>query len=69
VRKLFLHRRKFLRGVLVATFKNQLDKSAIDAVLEEIMLPGNARAEELTVEQMIRLSEQFRRKSTKIEFD
>jgi 16S rRNA (adenine1518-N6/adenine1519-N6)-dimethyltransferase len=69
VRKLFLHRRKFLRGVLVAAFKNQLEKSAIDAVLEEIMLPENARAEELSVDQMIRVSEQFRRKGAKIEFD
>jgi len=69
VRKLFLHRRKFLRGVLVATFKNQLDKSAIDAVLDEAALRENARAEELTVEQMILLSEQFRRKGAKIEFD
>jgi len=55
--------------VLVATFKNQLDKSAIDAVLDKAALRENARAEELTVEQMILLSEQFRRKGAKIEFD
>ncbi|HZZ28361.1 MAG TPA: 16S rRNA (adenine(1518)-N(6)/adenine(1519)-N(6))-dimethyltransferase RsmA [Pirellulales bacterium] len=60
VRKLFLHRRKFLRGVLVATYKDRLDKPAIDRVLSELQFGGNARAEELSVEQMLALCEKFR---------
>ena len=56
VRSIFLHRRKFLRGVLVAAFKQQLGKAEIDAILETQNLPENARAEELDVTQMIRLS-------------
>jgi 16S rRNA (adenine1518-N6/adenine1519-N6)-dimethyltransferase len=69
VRKLFLHRRKFLRGVLMTAFKHQFEKSTIDALLHESALPQNARAEELTIDQMIRLSELFRQQGAKIEFD
>jgi 16S rRNA (adenine1518-N6/adenine1519-N6)-dimethyltransferase len=60
VRSLFLHRRKFLRGVLVAALKNQLDKPAVDAVLAELKMPENARAEELDIAQMLQLSEAIR---------
>src|SRR5262245_60882107 len=56
VRKLFLHRRKHLRGVLAATFKNQLDKPGIDALLSQLQLGDGARAEELSVAQMLELS-------------
>jgi 16S rRNA (adenine1518-N6/adenine1519-N6)-dimethyltransferase len=56
VRKLFLHRRKNLRGVLAVTFKNELDKPAIDALLSQLQLGGSARAEELSVLQMLKLS-------------
>jgi 16S rRNA (adenine1518-N6/adenine1519-N6)-dimethyltransferase len=60
VRSVFLHRRKFLRGVLVATYKQQLGKTEIDALLASQKLPENARAEELNVTQMLQLSEAFR---------
>jgi len=56
VRNLFLHRRKHLRGVLAATFKNQLDKPGIDALLSQLQLVDTARAEELSVSQMLELS-------------
>jgi 16S rRNA (adenine1518-N6/adenine1519-N6)-dimethyltransferase len=62
VRKLFLHRRKFLRGVLVAAYKDQLDKPAIDQILAPLQFGENARAEELTVDQMLALCEQFRQR-------
>lgn len=62
VRGLFLHRRKFLRGVLVAQFKEKFDKPAIDAVLAEFGFESNVRAEELPVETLIRLADAFRRK-------
>ncbi|HTQ39927.1 MAG TPA: 16S rRNA (adenine(1518)-N(6)/adenine(1519)-N(6))-dimethyltransferase RsmA [Pirellulales bacterium] len=60
VRSLFLHRRKFLRGVLVATYKEQLEKPAIDRLLAALQFGENARAEELTVEQTLALCESFR---------
>lgn len=56
VRKLFLHRRKHLRGVLAATFKNELDKPSIDALISQLQLRDSARAEELSVSQMLELS-------------
>ncbi len=61
VRSLFLHRRKFLRSGLINTCKGQLDKRAIDAVLAQQALGPTARAEELTVEQLLDLSEAVRR--------
>ncbi len=57
VRSLFLHRRKFLRSVLVATYKQELGKNQIDEVLAEQHLPENARAEELDVTQILQLSQ------------
>jgi len=56
VRKLFLHRRKHLRGVLAATFKEQMDKQTIDALLSNLQFGENARAEELPISQMLELS-------------
>jgi 16S rRNA (adenine1518-N6/adenine1519-N6)-dimethyltransferase len=61
VRSLFLHRRKFLRGVLIASHKNRLDKPTIDRILAKLEFKENARAEELTVEQMLALGEEVRR--------
>lgn len=57
VRRLFLHRRKFLRSGLVSAFKHELDKPVIDAVLAQQSLGTQARAEELTVDQLLALSD------------
>jgi 16S rRNA (adenine1518-N6/adenine1519-N6)-dimethyltransferase len=62
VRSLFLHRRKFLRGVLIAAYKEQLDKPTIDMILSDLQFSANARAEELSVDQMLSLCEQVRRR-------
>jgi 16S rRNA (adenine1518-N6/adenine1519-N6)-dimethyltransferase len=62
VRSLFLHRRKFLRGVMVAAFKDRLDKPAVDQIMAELQLGETARAEELGVEPMLRLSETVQRR-------
>ncbi|HEY2881785.1 MAG TPA: 16S rRNA (adenine(1518)-N(6)/adenine(1519)-N(6))-dimethyltransferase RsmA [Pirellulales bacterium] len=62
IRKLFLHRRKFLRGVLVAAFKHEFDKPAIDEILAPLNFGPTVRAEELGVEQMLALAERFRGK-------
>ena len=56
IRTLFQHRRKFLRGVLVSTYREQLEKGAIEEVLAPFDLPIDARAEQLSVQTLIDLS-------------
>jgi len=56
VRSMFLHRRKFLRGVLLAAYKEHLSKPGVDQILTELQLSPEARAEQLDVEAMLALS-------------
>ncbi len=60
VRSMFFHRRKFLRSVVLSAFKKELSKPQVDAVLTELNLGPDARAEQLDVEQMLELCEHFR---------
>ena len=60
VRSLFLHRRKFLRSVLVSALKGRLDKPQVDEVLAEVQLAPDARAEQLDIATMLRLCEAVR---------
>ncbi|MCH2178542.1 MAG: 16S rRNA (adenine(1518)-N(6)/adenine(1519)-N(6))-dimethyltransferase RsmA [Mariniblastus sp.] len=60
VRSMFFHRRKFLRSVAVAAFKNQLTKPQVDEVLDEMGLGPDARTEQLSVGQMQKMCELFR---------
>ncbi|MCE9546016.1 MAG: 16S rRNA (adenine(1518)-N(6)/adenine(1519)-N(6))-dimethyltransferase RsmA [Planctomycetia bacterium] len=60
VRGLFLHRRKLLRGVLHAGYKNQLTKPQIDNLIEKQGLQADARAEQLGIEAMLALCEAVR---------
>lgn len=60
VRSMFFHRRKFLRSVVISAFKGQLDKPAVDEVLQSLQLGPTARAEELEVEEMFQLGEALR---------
>lgn len=62
VRSLFLHRRKFLRGVLVSALKGELEKPDVDLVLAEAGLSAELRAEQLDVPTVIALSEHVRRR-------
>ncbi len=55
VRSMFLHRRKFLRGVLVSALKNQLGKADVDALLAAAGHGSTARAEELSVTDFLSL--------------
>ena len=55
IRALFMHRRKFLRSVLVAAYKESLGKPGVDAVLAELGLSPELRAEQLDVETILRL--------------
>ncbi|MEO1615096.1 MAG: rRNA adenine dimethyltransferase family protein, partial [Planctomycetota bacterium] len=52
VRALFFHRRKFLRSNVISAMKGKLDKTQVDAVLDQLGYGEKARAEQLSVEQM-----------------
>ncbi len=67
VRAMFFHRRKYLRSVIVSAFKGQLDKPAVDAVLEEQGLSPQIRAEALDVQQMLNLCDAMRATGGKLE--
>ncbi|QDU38276.1 Ribosomal RNA adenine dimethylase [Maioricimonas rarisocia] len=56
VRRLFHHRRKFLRSVLVGMYRKQLPKAEIDALLEQQAFEATARAEELDVATHVQLA-------------
>lgn len=62
VRSLFLHRRKFLRGVMVAALAEHFDKPAIDQLLADFQYPADARAEQLQIEQFIALADAVRKR-------
>jgi 16S rRNA (adenine1518-N6/adenine1519-N6)-dimethyltransferase len=62
VRRVFLHRRKHLRSVLVGMYRKQLEKPDVDAVLEPFALKETVRAEELDVPTHVQLSNAFREK-------
>jgi 16S rRNA (adenine1518-N6/adenine1519-N6)-dimethyltransferase len=56
VRGIFLHRRKFLRSSLLSSQK-QLSKPDVDAIMHQLQMGPESRAEELTVERMLELSQ------------
>lgn len=55
LRRLFHHRRKLLRRVLVGMYSKQLSKPEIDALLEQQELTGEIRAEQLDVPTLVKL--------------
>ena len=57
---MFLHRRKFLRSVMVSAFKGVLNKQDVDHILEQRNLGPQTRAEQLDVDTMLALSEAAR---------
>jgi len=61
VRSMFFHRRKYLRSELLSAFKKRLGKPEVDAVLVEMQIEANARAEQLDVETMLQLCECVRK--------
>ena len=60
LRGIFLHRRKFLRSQLLHAAKGELDKPAVDAILDELGLAASTRAEQLDVETILALCEAVR---------
>lgn len=61
VRDIFTQRRKRLRGVVVNLFKSRLSKEQIDAVFQSMELPPQTRAEEMSVDQLVELSNRLQR--------
>jgi len=59
IRAVFIHRRKYLRSVLITVFKNQLTRQDVDEVLQSMGLKGEYRAEQLAVAVMIELCERL----------
>jgi 16S rRNA (adenine1518-N6/adenine1519-N6)-dimethyltransferase len=59
IRSVFIHRRKYLRSVLITVFKNQLTRQDVDETLESMGLKGEYRAEQLAVAVMIELCERL----------
>ncbi|MGD9722483.1 MAG: 16S rRNA (adenine(1518)-N(6)/adenine(1519)-N(6))-dimethyltransferase RsmA [Pirellulales bacterium] len=55
-RSIFMHRRKYLRGVLLAAWKERLSKPGIDRVLADSGLDPQCRADQLDVPALLRLS-------------
>jgi 16S rRNA (adenine1518-N6/adenine1519-N6)-dimethyltransferase len=59
LRRLFHHRRKLLRRVLVAMYSKQLSKPDVDAILEEQGHDRETRAEALDVPTLVKLGNKF----------
>jgi 16S rRNA (adenine1518-N6/adenine1519-N6)-dimethyltransferase len=59
LRDLYVHRRKNLRGALSGWPSGRRDKSEVDARLQALGIPGTIRAEELGIEDHLRLARAF----------
>jgi 16S rRNA (adenine1518-N6/adenine1519-N6)-dimethyltransferase len=57
VRSMFFHRRKFLRSELVSALKEKVDKPGVDAIMADLGLGPQSRAEELDIDSMLRLAD------------
>ena len=62
VRRVFLHRRKYIRHVLAGMWRDQWTKAEVDAWLGAQALSGQLRAEEFHVEQFIALARALRQR-------
>lgn len=60
VRRLFTQRRKNLRTVVCGMYRKQLSKPQIDELLSVEAFPEGARGEELTVDQLVSVSNRLR---------
>jgi 16S rRNA (adenine1518-N6/adenine1519-N6)-dimethyltransferase len=59
LRDLYAHRRKNLRGALASMANATWSKAEVDGRLQELGMPGTGRAEELDLEQHLRLCQVF----------
>jgi 16S rRNA (adenine1518-N6/adenine1519-N6)-dimethyltransferase len=59
LRDLYVHRRKNLRGALAGWPRGRRDKSDVDRLLAELQIDGSQRAEQLDLEEHLRLCRAF----------
>ena len=57
---MFFHRRKFLRSVMLSAYKGQLDKPAVDQIMEQHQMAHDVRTEQLGIETMLELCDTVR---------
>lgn len=69
VRAMFFHRRKFMRSVAISAFKGQLTKPQVDEVLEAMNFGADARTEQLAIERIQEMCENFRQQLIKVTGD
>jgi len=62
IRRLFLHRRKFLRSQVLSALGRDASKPDVDAMLQELGLDSQLRAEQLSISQIIELAEAARKR-------
>jgi 16S rRNA (adenine1518-N6/adenine1519-N6)-dimethyltransferase len=60
IRRIFIHRRKNLRRVLHSAWRDHWSKDEVDALLANLGLTGQVRAESMNVEEWIALAEAMR---------
>jgi 16S rRNA (adenine1518-N6/adenine1519-N6)-dimethyltransferase len=60
VRRLFFYRRKYIRHVLAATWRDRWSKAEVDTWLEAQGLSGQLRAESLNVDEFLALAKALR---------
>jgi 16S rRNA (adenine1518-N6/adenine1519-N6)-dimethyltransferase len=60
VRGLFLHRRKYLRGVLIGMVEETVERATVDELLAAFQFPTDVRAEQLDIDTLIALCEAVR---------
>lgn len=55
LREIFTQRRKLLRGLLAQMHRDRIPRSEIEALLADLGLPAECRAEEMAVDQLVEL--------------
>lgn len=63
-RRIFMHRRKFLRSSILGAWKGELGKSDVDEIMAQLELGPDARAEQLDIQTMQELCEAIRQRLT-----
>ena len=69
VRRVFLHRRKYIRHVLAGMWRERWTKADVDVWLEQQGLSGQLRAEALDVEEFLALAKSLRERWTEFPGD
>lgn len=62
VRSTFIHRRKNLRSALIGSMKEHMDKATVDALLADVQIPADCRAEQLSIDDLIELAKVAKRR-------